>query len=101
MQKGGKMTEEEKLKKALLRKALGYDAKETVEEFSVDAKGLKKLSKQKITKKHFAPDLTALKILIEQFYPNVNLKISNMTEEELLAEKQRILQLLKEEEDAN
>ena len=93
------MTEEEKLKRALLKKALGYDVRESVEEFSVDDSGQKKLSKKKITKKHFAPDLTALKLLIEKFYPDTNLKISDMTDEQLLEEKQRILQLLKEEEE--
>lgn len=93
------MTEEEKLKRALLKKALGYDVRESVEEFSVDDNGQKKLSKKKITKKHFAPDLTALKLLIEKFYPDTNLKISDMTDEQLLEEKQRILQLLKEEEE--
>ena len=93
------MTEEEKLKKALLKKALGYDAKEIIEEFSIDKQGVKTLSKKKITKKHFAPDLTALKLLIEKFYPNIDLKISDMTDEQLLEEKQRILQLLKEEEE--
>ena len=97
--KGGRMTEEEKLKKALLKKALGYDAKEIIEEFSIDKQGVKTLSKKKITKKHFAPDLTALKLLIEKFYPNIDLKISDMTDEQLLEEKQRILQLLKEEEE--
>ena len=95
------MTDEEKLKKALMRRALGYKVSEVVEEFSIDEKGAQKLSKRKITKKHFAPDITALKLLIEKYYPNTDLDISDMTDEELLEERERILQLLKEEENAN
>ena len=95
------MTDENRLKKALMRRALGYKVSEVVEEFSIDEQGAQKLSKRKITKKHFAPDITALKLLIEKFYPDTNLQISNMTDEELLEERERILQLLKEEENAN
>lgn len=95
------MTEEERLKKALMRKALGYKTNEVVEEFCVDEQGAQKLSKRKITKKHFAPDLTALKLLIEKYYPDTSLKICDMTDQELLEEREKILQLLKEEENAN
>ena len=95
------MRDEDKLKKALMRKALGYKASEIVEEFSFDEEGAQKLSKRKITKKHIAPDISALKILIEKFYPETNLNISDMSDEELLLEREKILQLLKEEENAN
>lgn len=95
------MTDEDKLKKALMRKALGYKINEIVDEFSIDEQGAQKLSKRKITKKYFAPDMSALKLLIEKFYPNTNLEICDMTDEELLEEKERILQLLKEEANAN
>lgn len=98
---GGKMTDEEKLKKALLRRALGYKASEVVDEFSFDEDGAPKLNKRKITKKHFAPDITALKLLIEKFYPQTDLDFSSMTDEQLLSEREKILQLLKEEENAD
>lgn len=38
---------------ALLKKALGYEAKEVVEEYVIDESGESKLSKKKITKKIF------------------------------------------------
>ena len=95
------MTDEDKLKRALMRRALGYKVNEVVDEFLIDEGGAQKLSKRKITKKYFAPDITALKLLIEKFYPDTNLKISEMTDEELLEEREKILQLLKEEANAN
>ena len=98
---GGEMTDEEKLKKALLKRALGYKVNEVVDEFSFDEGGAPKLNKRKVTKKHFAPDITALKLLIEKFYKDNDIDVSQMTDEELLNEREKILQLLKEEENAN
>ena len=95
------MTDEEKLKKALMRKALGYKVSEVVEEFSFDEQGAQKLSKRKVTKKHVASDTSALKILIEKFFPNLELNLSEMTDEQLENERDKLLQLLKEEENAN
>ncbi len=88
---------EEKLKKALLKKALGYVAKEQVCEYSVDENGEEVLSKKKVTKKQLSPDLAALKILLEKFYANTC--VEKMSDEELEQEKIRLLQLLKEEEE--
>jgi len=93
------MKEEDKLKKALLRKATGYDACEITKEFSIE-NGKETLSKKKVTRKHFSPDLTALKLLVEKFYPSFDLDVKSMSDEELLLEKNRILKLL-EEEDKN
>ncbi len=98
---GGYMQEEEKFKKALMKKALGYDAMEVVKEFSFDPDGNEKLSKKKVTKKHYTPDLNALKMLIEKFYPSFDMDVSKMTDEELILEKEKILQLLKEEVNGN
>lgn len=95
------MSDEEKLKKALMRKALGYKVSEIVEEFSFDEDGAQKLSKRKITKKHIASDTSALKILIEKFFPNLEINLSEMTDQQLEEEREKILQLLKEEENAN
>lgn len=95
------MKEEDKFRKALMKKALGYDAREVVEEFSVDKDGNRKLSKKKVSKKHYAPDLSALKLLIEKFYPSFEFDVSKMSDDELAMEKEKILQLLKEEIDGN
>ncbi len=88
---------EEKLKKALLKKALGYIAKEQVCEYSIDENGDEVLSKKKVTKKQLSPDLSALKILLEKFYGDFS--VEKMSDEELEKEKSRLLQLLKEEEE--
>ena len=49
----------------LVKKALGYDVKEVVEEYVSDEDGEIKLTKKKVTKKNVPPDLTALKILLD------------------------------------
>ncbi len=87
----------EKLKKALLKKALGYQTCEQVCEYSISENGEEVLSKRKVTKKQLSPDMTALKLLLEKFYSEVS--VEKMTDEELLAERARLLQLLKEEEE--
>ena len=86
-----KKNNESDFKKALIKKALGYDYKEVVEEYLSDDEGEVKLVKKKITKKNVPPDITALKILIENQTP-----ISNMTDEELEKEKNRLIKALKE-----
>ncbi len=87
---------------ALLKKALGYEAKEVVEEFVADEKGNFKMCKKKVTKKHISPDISAAKVLLEH-YENVDMgKYDNMTEEELMRVKLELIKLLKEgENDAN
>ena len=89
--------EKDLMRKALLKKACGYEVDEVIEEFSIDDDGVQKLSKKRVTKKHFAPDISALKILIEMFYPELNADISSMSDEELLAERDRILKELENE----
>lgn len=81
-----------KYKTALIKKALGYDATEVVEEYVSDDSGEVKLTKKKITKKNVPPDLTALKMLLDQ----TEIAVSEMTDEQLEEEKQRLLQLLNE-----
>lgn len=89
--------DEEKLKDALIKKAVGYDAKEEVKEFVVDEEGREVLSKKKVTKKHYSPDLSALKLVLDRYYSDLTVEFENMTEAELLQEKARLLQLLEEE----
>ena len=51
------------------------------------------LNKKKITQKDVAPDITALKLLIEYF--NINEKeIENMSIQELMQEKEKLKQIL-------
>jgi hypothetical protein len=90
--------EEEKLKKALLKKAMGYSAKEETVEFIRDDLGEEVVAKRKVSRKHYPPDISALRLLIEHFYSNNFEDISSMTDEELQRERKRIIELLKEEE---
>lgn len=89
---------EDKLKKALMKKAFGYTFNEVTEEYSTNENGDSVLTKKKVTKKFNPPDVTALKILLEQSQLFDD-KISKMTDEQLIAERDRLLKLLKSEED--
>lgn len=88
---------EEEIKNALLKKALGYESDEIVEEYTTDENGNSILSKRKITKKYNPPDINALRFLLEQSDLS-NDEISKMSDKQLLQEKQRLLQLLKQKE---
>ena len=79
-----------KVKAALVKKALGYDATEIVEEYVTCDEGDVKLSKKKVTKKNVPPDMTALKMLIEED----SAPVFEMSDEELQAEMNRLLLLL-------
>lgn len=87
-----KTVEQTDFKKALIKKALGYDATEVVEEYVSSEEGEVKLTKKKVTKKNVPPDITALKLLME----NEVKIVSQMSEEELLAERDRLLEILKQ-----
>ena len=72
----------EDINSALLKKALGFDAKEIVEEYASDDDGEIRLSKKKITIKCVPPDVAALKMILEretplQITPTNNLKKRN------------------------
>ena len=83
----------EQFKDALIKKALGYDATEVVEEYSTDDQGEVKLVKKKVTTKNVPPDISALKILLED---GNEVPITELTDEQLEGEKQRLLNLLKQ-----
>lgn len=85
----------EKVLKALLKKALGYDAEETVSEYVESDDGVK-LVKKKVTKKNVPPDVSAIKMLMEE---NGEKDVFAMSDEELIAERNRLLILLKEIQD--
>ena len=80
------------LKEVLIKKALGYDVQEVIEEYSSDGDGEVKLSKKKVTTKYVPPDMTALKILLDENQKDT----AQMTDEELYQEKVRLLYLLKQ-----
>lgn len=95
------MDEEDKIKKALLKKALGYSADEVIEEYAIDENGEQKLSKKKVTKKHFSPDISAVKVLLERYYKTYEDKILAFSDEELRVEQERLKNLLKGESDGD
>ena len=86
------MKDSKKLERALEKKAFGYDAEEVVEEY-VSEDGEMKLVRRKVTKKNVAPDVTALKMLLDG-----EKSLAEMTDEELAAEKERLLKMLAKQE---
>lgn len=86
-----KEDEVKKAKKALIKRALGYDARETVEEYVKGEDGII-LTKKKVTKKPVPPDVSALKVLLEL---EPDKAISSMSEEELILERERLFEELK------
>lgn len=84
------------VKTALLKKAMGYDASEITEEYSVGENGEVSLSKRKVIKKNVPPDVAAIKYLLE-CEGGIEKPLKDMTDEELLAEKERLLRELANE----
>lgn len=79
-----------KIKKAMTKKAIGYQAKEVVEEYQNDENGLI-LTKKRVTKKHYPPDTQAAKMLLEGLEQT---ELTKLSEDELLKEKQRLINSL-------
>lgn len=96
MKDGDKTAIDRDLDSALKKKAFGFDATETVEEYALSDEGEIKLSKKKVTTKFVPPDVSALKILLERSVP-----LSGYSDEELAAEKERLLKLLSRSEKKN
>lgn len=86
----GKNLSDKEVKAALVKKALGFDATEIVEEYVSDEQGDIRLSRKKVTTKNVPPDVTALKMLLE----DDDAPVSQMTDDELEKEKTRLLELL-------
>ena len=84
---------DKKVRKALEKRALGYEAEEVVEEYVKTEEGVV-LSKKKVTIKNVPPDVSALKILLE----TNEVDLSLLTEEQLEKEKERLLLELKEKQ---
>ena len=87
------------IKKALLKKALGYDADDVVKEYTGGEDGDIVLAKKKVTTKHYAPDVSAAKLLLDRYYKTYKEIVDEMTDETLEEEKKRLEKLIKEEED--
>ena len=88
------MEKEEKLGDALLKVALGYQVSEVTEEYA-EVDGALKLTKRKKTKKDIPPDLKAVQMLLDGMSGGVT---ETMSDEQLQAEKARLLAALAAEE---
>lgn len=72
---------------AVLKRAKGYEAKETVEEYAV-VDGSLELVKKKVTTKDVPPDMTAVKLIFDSG------SVSDLTDEQLEKERQRLIKEL-------
>ncbi len=86
---------EEKISDALLKVALGYQVAEITEEYA-EVDGELKLTKRKKTKKDIPPDLKAVQLLLSAEGDG---NYSGWSEEELLAERERLLAELQEKKE--
>ena len=82
-----------KITQALVKKAIGFDTVETVEEFS-ETDGEIKLLKRKVTTKSIPPDVAAAKLLMEM--QSDERDVTDMTDEELEKERLRLIKLLED-----
>ena len=82
--------EEGNVKEALKKCAVGFGTSEVVEEFAVED-GELKLVKRKVTRRDIPPDIKAVKMLLDDD------DVSEMSDEQLESERQRLIRQLKEE----
>lgn len=73
---------------AVIKRACGYEAKETVEEYAV-VDGNLELVKRKVTVKDVPPDMTAAKMIIDGG------DVSELSDEQLEQERMRLIGELK------
>lgn len=78
----------EELEKAVFRRAVGYDIQEVSEEYSGD----NELLKRKVSSKHYPPDMTAVKTLLDLGVERDELK--TLSDAQLSELKQRLLSQL-------
>ena len=69
---------------AVVKRACGYEAKETVEEYAV-VDGALELVKRKITIKDVPPDISAAKLIIDGG------EVSDLSDEQLETERKRLI----------
>lgn len=82
-----------KITQALVKKAIGFDCTETVEEFA-ESDGEVRLLKRKVTTKCVPPDVSAAKLLLEM--QTEEKSIVDMTDEELEKERVRLIKILED-----
>lgn len=87
---------EDKLKEALLKRAIGGKTTETVKEYAPDDKnGGEKLVKRKVSTKYNPPDVAAVKALLA--YDGRG--IEDMTDIELIEERKKLIREIKGEKE--
>ncbi len=74
----------DEIMEAVVKRAVGYEARETVEEYAI-VDGTLELVKKRITTKDVPPDIAAAKLIFDDG------DYSSMTDEQLEAEKKRLL----------
>lgn len=92
---------QKKVEKALIKKAVGYKTEETTEEINYNENGEKCSSKKKVVTKHYPPDVSAIKALLAYYGDKAFDELENMTDEELIKERDALLLLLNENNPAN
>ena len=86
---------------AVMSKANGCEAREVIEEYALDEQTENiKLVKKKITTKYLPPDISAVKMYLGMTQLGSEL-YDQMTDDELLAEKNRLLNILKNMEEGD
>lgn len=78
------------VEKMLLKKAMGYEVKENVDEYASVGEEMK-LVKRRITTKYVSPDLAAAKTLLELNGREEQNDLSYLSDEQLLRERTRLL----------
>ena len=87
---------EDKLKDALIKRAIGGNCEETVEEYASEGEeSALKLVKRKVSTKYNPPDLAAVKALLDY----EGCAAADMSDAELIAERDRLLREIKAETD--
>ena len=85
-------TDNNDVKDALYKRAIGYEATEITEEYVGDDDGGVRMVKKKVVSKNVPPDVSAVKLLVEL---DGEEDLKNLSDEELEKEKIRLLELLK------
>ncbi len=86
---------DEGIREALIRCAVGFGTNEVVEEYAMDG-GELRLVKRKVTQRDVPPDIKAVKMLMDG-----EAEIGGMSDEELEQRRQKLIAMLKEENDGD
>lgn len=89
-------SQEKAIVSALIKRATGYEVHEVAEEFSIKPETKEEvLSKRKVSSHYCAPDISAIKILLSACNLLPVNELENMTDEELIKERDELLEQLK------